>query len=898
MTPQLNQREKERLEELFSLNLLDSEKIEAFDRITQIVSKAFEIPICLISLIDKDRQWFKSCFGLDGLTEASREVTFCHYVVLEDRAIIIEDTLKDERFYSNPLVTGELGFRFYAGVPLKTKKGNILGTLCLLDTMPRSFTSEDLTLLREYAALAISEVELRGMLKENILLTTAINKTTTGVIITDPNLPNNPTIFVNDAFTQLTGYSEEEVLGQNCKFLQGEESNGETIQQISQAVKNGQGLTIEILNYKKDGTKFWNELKIDAIYDQSGKLSYFMGFQTDITRKKKAELEIEEREQRYRALFYGNHDAVYMMDLEGKFFETNDVCTAITGYSSEELKSMYFQDLLVDEFKQETIQNFMHVIKSREQVEFETQIYHKDRSKHFLSVKALPFVINGVIQGVYGISKDVTHIRENEQQMKIAAKLFESMKEAVLILDEDFTIISINDSLENVIGLPKHKLLNQNMSYITMQQGLEKLCPEIQLTIEKGETWEGQINLTVGKNKEIKPLWLKVESILSVSGLRTNLVCILRDLTEKEYVQKDVQLAGKVQSTTLPEPINNDSLKTQHIFKPAQYVSGDFFYYKWLETKEKLVGIFFDAMGHGVATALQTSALGVLFEYIYKKDIALIDKVKSINLEIINYLTSETFVAGVFFELDVKNKVLEFVPCGVNELFIERDGKLVKYKNPAFLLGMFETADYESFKINIHPGDTIHFLTDGITDVLPKSVTTTDFFQYVKLFCDEHSLIDDATALSIQIKEQISWTIKETVEVDNLGAIDELKNDISMLIEEHLKDKTFYVELAFNEALNNSLKVAKKIQVEIGFTKSQLIFVITDDGPGFDARRKLKEIEEKQESLMEELIWSESGRGIYLMRKFMDEVEYNPKGNQVRLVKRLGATQSVDGDNL
>ncbi len=149
--------ERTRLETLRSLNLLDTAPEERFDRLTRLAKRMFGVPISLVSIVDADRQWFKSKQGLDA-DETPREISFCGHAILGDEVFIIPNALKDDRFADNPLVTGEPNIRFYAGCPLKVHNGSKLGTLCLIDRAPRNFDEEDLALLRDLAAMAEQEI--------------------------------------------------------------------------------------------------------------------------------------------------------------------------------------------------------------------------------------------------------------------------------------------------------------------------------------------------------------------------------------------------------------------------------------------------------------------------------------------------------------------------------------------------------------------------------------------------------------------------------------------------------------------------------------------------------------------------------------------------------------------
>lgn len=155
--PEIPDTEGERIAELRSLLLLDSSPEERFDRITRVAKQLFNVPIALVSLIDTERQWFKSSVGLDA-TETGRDISFCGHAILADDVFIIENAAEDERFSDNPLVTEGPEIRFYAGAPLAMPSGNNLGTLCIISPEPRKFGPEQSILLHDLSKIVISEL--------------------------------------------------------------------------------------------------------------------------------------------------------------------------------------------------------------------------------------------------------------------------------------------------------------------------------------------------------------------------------------------------------------------------------------------------------------------------------------------------------------------------------------------------------------------------------------------------------------------------------------------------------------------------------------------------------------------------------------------------------------------
>ncbi len=149
--PDIPHDEEARLTSLRSLHILDTPAEERFDRLTRIAKRIFDVPIVLVSLVDENRQWFKSRVGI-SISETPRDISFCGHAILGTDIFIIPDAKKDERFADNPLVVNEPYIRFYAGCPLISPNGSKLGTLCIMDRKPRSLSNEDLEIIKDLAS--------------------------------------------------------------------------------------------------------------------------------------------------------------------------------------------------------------------------------------------------------------------------------------------------------------------------------------------------------------------------------------------------------------------------------------------------------------------------------------------------------------------------------------------------------------------------------------------------------------------------------------------------------------------------------------------------------------------------------------------------------------------------
>ena len=300
--------EAKRLQALHDYRILDTPPEIAFERLTALAAKLFEAPIALISLIDSERQWIKACFGID-VEQTERQHSFCTHTILSNEVMIVPDATQDSRFNQNPFVIGTPHIRFYAGAPLPTEDGHNIGSLCVLDTVSRPFDDEQRAMLIHLADIVMDELVLhraarelrenesilRQALRENSQLAVAIANIMSGVVVTNHRLPDNPIVFANAGFYKMTGYSEKEIMGRNCRFLQGAQTDSNMVSSIRQAIAEQREFQGILLNYRKDGTSFSNELILSPVFDEAGELMSYVGLQNDVTEREQARQLLEKR---------------------------------------------------------------------------------------------------------------------------------------------------------------------------------------------------------------------------------------------------------------------------------------------------------------------------------------------------------------------------------------------------------------------------------------------------------------------------------------------------------------------------------------------------------------------------------------------------------------------------
>lgn len=213
MKAELPVNESLRIKALHDLAILDTPREQDFDDIAQIAMQMCDVPIAVVSLIDTDRQWFKSCIGLEG-SETSRDLAFCaHAILAPDDLLIVEDATKDSRFADNELVTGDPYIRFYAGAPLISEKGFALGTLCVVDRKPRQLNDAQLNTLKALARQVMQLIRLKSMhermKQKRARLSSIIEGTNVGTW--EWNVQTGD-VTVNERWATMLGYSLAELL--------------------------------------------------------------------------------------------------------------------------------------------------------------------------------------------------------------------------------------------------------------------------------------------------------------------------------------------------------------------------------------------------------------------------------------------------------------------------------------------------------------------------------------------------------------------------------------------------------------------------------------------------------------------------------------------------------------
>jgi PAS domain S-box-containing protein len=363
--------EAERLAALNRYGILDTLDETEFDDFTRLASEICGTPIALISLVDAHRQWFKSKVGLDA-SETSREQSFCAHAILGMELLEVPNALEDKRFADNPLVLGAPDIRFYAGMPLTNSEGLNMGSLCVIDRVPRHLTDRQRELLAALGRQVMAQMELR-LAKRQLQQQIDLHKTTetrlqavldaaTHVSIVAGTTEGLITMF-NPGAERMLGYSAAEMVGKQTPaiFHLASEIKARSIELTRQTGKPVEGMEVffeqarrgtpeerEWTYVRKDGSHLTVNLVVTASRSATGEITGYLGIAMDVTARRKMEATLK---QQSRILDLAN-DTIFTRDGEDRITYWNQGAERVYGWTKEEAMGQVTHSLLATQFPQ------------------------------------------------------------------------------------------------------------------------------------------------------------------------------------------------------------------------------------------------------------------------------------------------------------------------------------------------------------------------------------------------------------------------------------------------------------------------------------------------------------------------------------------------------------------
>lgn len=447
--------ESARLNALKHTGLLDSLAEERFDRITRLTAHFFNVKICLVSLVDSDRQWFKSKVGLD-VCQTGREISFCGHAILQPDVFVVTDTIKDSRFSTNQLVTHEPHIRFYAGAPVRESSGQPIGTLCIIDVVPRDFSSDEKQMLREFADMVEHEITRldQEVFKQQLHSTM---KKKASILATLPDM-----VFVIDREYRFISCNEHpdlpipqhEIIGHTINDLMPNELGCQLISKVEQAFNADDAIHQNNTFTTKSNRSF------EVRYKKIDKNEVLL-----VIRNITEQLLASEELRRLSEVVRQTTNGVIITDKSGLVVWINEAFTAISGFKLDDISGKKPGELLQGlDTDPETINEMRHAISAVKGFNVDVLNYSKNKKPYWIRIACNPLLDNeGRHSGYIAIQTDITKEKLDEQVIHNSQNLLKTVIDANKIgtwhLNIQTSELLINDNWADLLGYKLAELL-------------------------------------------------------------------------------------------------------------------------------------------------------------------------------------------------------------------------------------------------------------------------------------------------------------------------------------------------------------------------------------------------------------------------------------------------------
>jgi PAS domain S-box-containing protein len=524
--------ESDRIQALHQFQILDTEAEQEFDDIVELASQICETPISLVTFIDKERQWFKANHGL-AISETPREVAFCSHAINQPDLMIVTDAIKDERFHDNPLVANEPNIRFYAGMPLVTDDGMAMGTLCVIDRVPRNLTPQQKLTLQVLGKNVVALLKLRATKRELQAILTAI-----------PVL----TLRIN-AKNQLTYCSTNEP---HDLLLDNENLFEKKIEEVLHP-----GL-VQLLKVKINETRFSGNLEVFeySLHLPEG-LSWFetrtfkanddvIAITIDITKNKKIEEEKTRNLQFIKTVT--DHAPVMITHWTAELKNTfaNEATLKWFDKKKEEMLGISMSELLGEKVFQ-GVQPYVEDVLKGELQDFDFSSNWKDEGTIFVRSQYLPDVQQGKVVGFFAFVTNITRIKKIEEatrnEKELSDSIIKSLPGIFYLYQADGKLLRWNKNFETILGYNTNEI--EQLRVLELFEGDEQEKAKKRIEQLFKENLSGALVSLLTKEKKRIPFYVNSLAIVYEGApciLEIGIDISKRVKTERALIEAFVEL--------------------------------------------------------------------------------------------------------------------------------------------------------------------------------------------------------------------------------------------------------------------------------------------------------------------------------------------------------------------
>ncbi|MDO7745094.1 MAG: PAS domain S-box protein, partial [Pedobacter sp.] len=528
--------EKDRLKALKSYEILNSLSEHEYDRITALAAIICQTPISLITLVDQQRQWFKSKVGL-AIEHTSREIAFCQYTIMDEGLFEVPDADKDHRFKDNPLVTQDPHLKFYAGYPLIDPNGYHLGTLCVIDRKANRLNDqqkEALHLLSQEVMQLITERRLKEELRnfEKLFL---LSNDLICVAGTDGFFKK-----VNPAFNKLLGWPEAEILQKTIFDLVHPLDELRTVAEMEK-LKQGQS----IINFEHRLQTSSGSYKIfQWVVSPEKNTDNLFAVGRDITRIRESEEKLAEKEADLRAVVENSQGFICTHDLKGNFLSINQAAAGIMGYSVDELIAMSLFDVIPKERHTYLRAYLDHIVQSGSGAG-QMMVIHKDGSLRTLMFNNVLEKRQGKDPYVIGNALDITESKKMEQRLSQLSEMLEQTNRVARVggwqLDLSTEQVYWTTVTREIHELPEaiEPDLRTGINFYKEGPGRESILTAVDRAIADGQSWEIEVQIVTYTGREI---WVKsMGNAIFEDGKCIRLYGSMQDIDRRKKTELEVE---------------------------------------------------------------------------------------------------------------------------------------------------------------------------------------------------------------------------------------------------------------------------------------------------------------------------------------------------------------------